>query len=59
MKEDSMRRMMADVAIDRERDPAAFSNDRWEREDEDDGDDEDADADDADLIDRSECFSLL
>ncbi|EJD00547.1 uncharacterized protein FOMMEDRAFT_112096 [Fomitiporia mediterranea MF3/22] len=55
-KEDSMRRMMADLAVDRKRNPAAFANDRWERDDEDDADDDDIDVDanDADIVDRSE-----
>ncbi|OCB87814.1 hypothetical protein A7U60_g5138 [Sanghuangporus baumii] len=56
VKEDSMRRMMADLAVDRKRDPEAFDNDRWEREDDDEDDEEDVDvdADDPDLVDRSE-----
>ena len=57
MKEDSMQRMMADLAVDRKRNPAAFANDRWEREgeddDDDDGEDVDVTGDDPDLIDRS------
>lgn len=50
--------MMADLEVDRKRNPAAFANDRWEDGDEDDADDEDVDADDNDLIDRSKWISL-
>ncbi|KAI5116449.1 hypothetical protein M0805_009918 [Coniferiporia weirii] len=59
-KADSMRRMMADLEVDRKRNPAAFANDRWEDNADDadaeyeDNEDEDVDADDADMIDRSE-----
>lgn len=55
-KAESMRRMMADLKVDRAQNPAAFANDRWERQDEADADGEDdvdVELDDADIIDRS------
>ena len=51
-KEDSLARMLADLELDRKRNPAAFENDKWEEED--DSGDEDVDANDNDIIDRSE-----
>lgn len=47
-----MNRLMKDLAVDREANPAAFAQDRW---DEDDNEDED-DAD-IDIIDQSELIS--
>jgi hypothetical protein len=52
IKEDSMDRLMKDLAVDRAKDPAAFANDKWNPEDED-GEDEDEDEDDVGIIDRS------
>lgn len=52
-KTDGMRRMMADLSVDRARNPGAFANDRWDPDAEGGDDDEDVDADDPDLIDRS------
>ncbi|THH15585.1 hypothetical protein EW146_g4920 [Bondarzewia mesenterica] len=48
-KEESMSRVMKDLAIDRERNPEAALHDRWDQEDE-----EEDDVEDADIIDRSE-----
>jgi hypothetical protein len=55
-KDDSMARLMKDLAVDRERNPEAASSDRWE----DDGDDDDDDDDggDVDIIDRSGSSAL-
>ena len=47
-----MRRMLADLELDRKRNPAALANDKWEEESGD--EDEDVDAYDNDIIDRSE-----
>ena len=47
---------MADLEVDRKRNPVAFANDRWEGDDG--ADDDDVEADDNDLIDRSK-FPLL
>ncbi|KAH8113178.1 hypothetical protein DFH11DRAFT_1603443 [Phellopilus nigrolimitatus] len=55
-KADSMQRMMADLAVDRKNNPAAFANDQWD-EDADNGDednDDDGNAEDNDIIDRNE-----
>jgi GPN-loop GTPase len=51
-KEDSMNRLMKDLAVDRANNPGGALNDRWDpnAEDEEIGDDDD---DDANLIDRS------
>lgn len=61
-KAESMRRMMADLKVDRAQNPAAFANDRWERQDEGDADGEDdvdVELDDADIIDRSALFLFI
>ena len=51
-KEDSMNRLMRDLAVDRAKNPDAALHDRWDPNDE--GDDEDDDDDgDIDIIDRS------
>ncbi|KAJ3556375.1 hypothetical protein NM688_g2063 [Phlebia brevispora] len=50
-KEDSMNRLMKDLAVDREQNPEAAAADKWEQEDEDGGDDDDLDVN---IIDRSE-----
>lgn len=54
VKEDSMNRLMKDLAVDRARNPGAAEEDRWasDEEDEDEGDDLYVN-----LTDRSECFS--
>ncbi|EEB88084.1 hypothetical protein MPER_14289, partial [Moniliophthora perniciosa FA553] len=46
-KDDSMNRLMKDLAVDRENNPAGALNDRWDPNDEDeaDGDDDKHDAD--------------
>lgn len=49
-KADNMARAMKDIAIDRERNPAAALADRWDPEEEDDDDDMELN-----LIDRCEC----
>ncbi|KAJ6485705.1 XPA-binding protein 1 [Mycena sanguinolenta] len=49
VKDDSMNRLMADLAVDRERNPEAFSHDRW-----DENDNEDDDGGEIDIVDRSE-----
>ncbi|KDQ58136.1 hypothetical protein JAAARDRAFT_34954 [Jaapia argillacea MUCL 33604] len=49
-KEDSMSRLMQDLAVDKAKNPQGALNDRWEEEDD---EDEDEDAE-IDLIDRSE-----
>lgn len=48
VKEDSMNRVLSDLAIDRERNPAAAALDRWDPEEE--GEDDDGDIN---IIDRS------
>lgn len=61
-KAESMRRMMADLKVDRAQNPAAFANDRWERQDEGDADGEDdvdVELEDADIIDRSALFLFI
>lgn len=61
-KAESMRRMMADLKVDRAQNPAAFANDRWERQDDGDAegeDDIDVELDDADIIDRSASFLFI
>ena len=52
-KTDSMNRLMKDLAIDRQKNPRAFSNDRWEEDEGGDEEDEDED-DDINIIDRCE-----
>ena len=52
-----MRRMMADLEVDRKRNPSAFANDRWEDNDDNEVDD-DGDGEDNDIIDRSELIFL-
>ncbi|KAJ7708811.1 XPA-binding protein 1 [Mycena rosella] len=49
VKDDSMNRLMKDLAVDREANPAAFANDKWDEDD-----NEDENGDDIDIIDRSE-----
>ncbi|KLO05697.1 hypothetical protein SCHPADRAFT_923334 [Schizopora paradoxa] len=51
-KEESMNRLMKDLAVDKKRNPAAFT-DRF-ASDEEEGDDEDGDMSDNDIIDRNE-----
>jgi len=51
-KADSMSRLMKDLAVDRENNPRAFANDRWEGDE--DGDDEEDEDDDINIIDRCE-----
>ena len=53
VKEESLSRFMKDLTVDRERNPAAASADRWEEEEENDDDDDL----DVNIIDRSECPS--
>ena len=48
VKEDSMNRVLSDLAIDRERNPAAAALDRWDPDEE--GEDDDGDIN---IIDRS------
>ena len=43
--------MMKDLSIDRQQNPEAFANDKWEEEEMD--EDEDVDADDNDIVDLS------
>lgn len=52
-KDDSMNRLMKDLAVDREANPAAFARDQWDEDD-----NEDEDGGDIDIIDRSEFVSL-
>jgi hypothetical protein len=54
VKEDSMNRLMKDVAIDREQNPEAFARDRWDEDD-----NEDEDGGDIDIIDQSELVSWV
>ncbi|KII90383.1 hypothetical protein PLICRDRAFT_38900 [Plicaturopsis crispa FD-325 SS-3] len=49
-KDDSMNRLMKDLAVDHARNPEAAKRDRWDPEEE----DEDADDDDINIIDRSD-----
>lgn len=61
-KEDSVRRMMADLSVDRARNPGAFTNDKWDPTamGENEGDDDvDVEVDDPDLVDRSTHLTLL
>ncbi|KAF9005155.1 XPA-binding protein 1 [Cyathus striatus] len=51
-KEDSMNRMLKDLAIDREKNPTAAAADRWDSAEED--EDEDEDDTEVNIIDRSE-----
>lgn len=48
-KDESMNRLMKDLAVDRERNPDALVHDQWDAEDE----EEEEDGGDADIIDRS------
>ncbi|KAG9225904.1 hypothetical protein CCMSSC00406_0006474 [Pleurotus cornucopiae] len=50
-KEDSVNRLMKDLAVDRANNPTAASNDRWDPAEEEDDDDDDLDVN---IIDRSE-----
>ncbi|EIW77732.1 XPA-binding protein 1 [Coniophora puteana RWD-64-598 SS2] len=50
-KDDSVNRLMKDLAVDRAKNPQAAANDRWAEEDEEDEDDGDAEVN---IIDRSE-----
>ncbi|KAJ7173708.1 hypothetical protein C8R46DRAFT_1083731 [Mycena filopes] len=49
VKDDSMNRLMKDLAVDREANPAAFEQDHWDEDD-----NEDEDGGDIDIIDRSD-----
>ncbi|KAJ7282109.1 XPA-binding protein 1 [Mycena rebaudengoi] len=49
VKEDSMNRLMKDLAVDREKNPAAFARDHWDEDD-----NEDEDGGEIDIIDKSE-----
>ncbi|KAJ7623632.1 hypothetical protein FB45DRAFT_926280 [Roridomyces roridus] len=49
IKDDSMNRLMKDLAVDREANPAAFQRDHWDEDD-----NEDEDGGEIDIIDRSE-----
>ncbi|KAJ7035571.1 XPA-binding protein 1 [Mycena alexandri] len=49
VKDDSMNRLMKDLAVDREANPAAFAQDQWDEDD-----NEDEDGGEIDIIDRSE-----
>ncbi|KAF7371002.1 GPN-loop GTPase [Mycena sanguinolenta] len=49
VKDDSMNRLMADLAVDQERNPEAFAHDRWDEDD-----NEDDDGGEIDIVDRSE-----
>lgn len=49
-KDESMNKLMKDLAVDRERNPDALVHDQWDAEDE----EEEEDGGDADIIDRSE-----
>ncbi|KAF4578449.1 GPN-loop GTPase family protein [Pleurotus pulmonarius] len=51
VKEDSVNRLMKDLAVDRANNPAAAANDRWDPAEEEDDDDDDLDVN---IIDRSE-----
>ncbi|KAK7047588.1 hypothetical protein VNI00_006356 [Paramarasmius palmivorus] len=53
-KEDSMNRLMKDLAVDRANNPGGALNDRWNPDEEDEENGDDDDDDDANLIDRSE-----
>ncbi|KAJ6561067.1 hypothetical protein DFH09DRAFT_1160363 [Mycena vulgaris] len=48
-KDDSMNRLMKDLAVDRKANPAAFANDHWDEDD-----NEDEDGGEIDIVDRSE-----
>lgn len=56
-KEESMSRLMKDLAVDKKRNPAAFT-DRF-ASDEEEGDDDDGDMSDNDIIDRSSYLCLI
>lgn len=53
-KDESMSRMMKDLAVDRERNPAAAAADQWDPEEE----DEEEDGGDISIIDRSTFYLL-
>jgi GPN-loop GTPase len=55
-KDDSMNRLMKDLAVDRANNPEAASRDQWNPEDED--EDEDDDDGDINIIDRSKFTSI-
>ncbi|CAK5273840.1 unnamed protein product, partial [Mycena citricolor] len=52
VKDDSMNRMMKDLAVDRAANPEAFANDRWDEDD-----NEDQDEPEMNIVDRSESNS--
>lgn len=60
-KADSMNRMLNDLSVDKEANPGAFANDRWNPDEDDDmdGNNDDIDGEDNDLIDRSMLIILL
>ncbi|PFH49552.1 hypothetical protein AMATHDRAFT_147528 [Amanita thiersii Skay4041] len=55
-KQDSMDRLMKDLTVDRQRNPAAFTNDKWDPEEEEEEEEEEEVDDDSDMniIDRNE-----
>ena len=53
-KDDSMNRLMKDLAVDREKNPEAAAQDRWEAEEEEEGDDDDEE----NIVDRSTYISF-
>ncbi len=57
LKDESLSRFMKDLAIDREKNPAAAAADRWDPSAED-GDDDDDDVD-VNIIDRSMCIIMM
>lgn len=55
VKDDSMNRMMSDLAVDRAKNPQAAAQDRWDPNDDDAEEEDDEDGDtDINIIDRSE-----
>jgi hypothetical protein len=53
-KEDSMNRLMKDLAVDRAKNPNAAKEDRWASDEEDEDEDEELHVN---IVDRSECFT--
>lgn len=54
VKDESLSRFMRDLAVDRERNPAAAAADRWDPSAEGDGEDDEDDDPEVNIIDRSE-----
>lgn len=58
-KDDSMGRLMKDLAVDHAKDPSFARRDRWDPEEDDEENDDEADGEDIDIIDRSESVLLI